>query len=141
MISLAKKSLQELRDLTITQVQWQSNATLGFTLNDGQTCKAGSYDFDKSYTVDPDKNITSIQVIIKKNESGIVQINFYSGEERLVKVGCDDDDYVEEDERRKETFEIAADEQLIGCELSYDNHYFQGVTWIKMKVPSLGEKR
>ena len=36
---------------------------------------------------------------------------------------------------RKEVFDIAADEQLIGCEISYDvGENFCGLTWFKMKV-------
>ncbi len=52
-----------------------------------------------------------------------MRINFYSGHETLVKVGWDDD-YVKRNGRRVESFEIAADEQLIGAELyhgDYDN--------------------
>ena len=50
-------------------------------------------------------------------------------------VGMNDDDYVKFSDARVETFEIAVDEQLIGCELSYDSYNsFCGVSWIKMKV-------
>ena len=34
--TLEDKSLQELRDLAITQVDWNYCTKLGFTLNDGQ---------------------------------------------------------------------------------------------------------
>ncbi len=67
-----------------------------------------------------------------------MRINFYSGQETLVKVGCDDD--VKEYGGRVETFEIAADEQLIGAELYhgevYNNgvDYFRGLTWLKCKI-------
>ena len=46
---------------------------------------------------------------------------------------------IERDGGRTETFEIAAVEQLIGCELYFfrdadtSRDYFNGVTWIKMK--------
>ncbi len=46
-------------------------------------------------------------------------MNFYSGQERLVKVGRDDDDFVKGWGKRVESFEIAADERLIGAELNY----------------------
>ncbi len=42
-------------------------------------------------------------------------MNFYSGDELLVQTGLDDDDYVKEYGGRVESFEIAADEQLIGA--------------------------
>ena len=45
-----------------------------------------------------------------------------------------DDDEVEYFGKRKETFEIYDDEQLIGCKLDHDGDYFWGVSWLKMKV-------
>ncbi len=73
------------------------------------------------------------------DEDQIIQINFYSGQETLVKVGlCDDD--VKFWGGKVESFEIAADEQLIGAEL-YHGEYgndgrdrFRGVTWLKCKI-------
>ena len=44
---------------------------------------------------------------------------FYSGEERLTHVGYPEGEYVKLWGGRVETFEIAADEQLIGCELDH----------------------
>ena len=53
MPTLAKKSWQELGNLAITQVKWKFTATLGFTLSDGKTCKAGtSNDFNDSHVFD-----------------------------------------------------------------------------------------
>ncbi len=66
-------------------------------------------------------------------------MNFYSGQETLVQVGVDDG-YVKAFGGRVESFEIAADEQLIGAELYHgelDNYgwdYFLGVTWLKCKI-------
>lgn len=87
-------------------------------LSDGESCKAGTkFEFTHSHTFNKNKKISKVDVIINKGEDLILQINFYSGEERLVLVGCSDD-WVSLDDR-VETFEISADEQLIGCELSY----------------------
>ncbi len=61
----------------------------------------------------------------------IIRINFYSGKETLVQVGEDDNNKVN---GVKESFEIAADEQLIGAELEYARIYFCGVTWYKCKI-------
>ena len=55
-------------------------------------------------------------MIIWKDETRVGQINFYSGEEKLVRVGYDDW-YVKPYAGRVEIFDIAADERLIGCEL------------------------
>ena len=109
-------------------------STLSFILNDGQSVKAGSDYFEDSQTFDPTKKITRVEVIIGKSETCIQQINFFSGEERLVTVGMDDD-YVKKYRRRVEKFEIADDEQLIGCQLDENTSgNFSGVTWLKMKV-------
>ena len=56
----------------------------------------------------------------------------YHNDERLVKMG-EDDHYVKKNGGRSETFEIADDEQLIGCELYHTSFDFLGVTWIKWK--------
>ena len=71
-------------------------------------------------------------------------MNFYHHKERLVAVGEDDDDYVAEYGGRVEVFEIADNEQLIGCRLDeYGNetvsYQFTGVTWFKMKVARFHE--
>ena len=43
--TLARKSWEELRKLTFTQMKWSSFgiAALGFTLSDDQSCKAGKH--------------------------------------------------------------------------------------------------
>ena len=67
-------------------------------------------------------------------EHSIDQINFYSGEEKLVRVGSDDEE-VKELGGRVESFDIADDERLIGCELSESKYnLLRSVTWTKMKV-------
>ena len=112
--------------------------TIGFTLNDGQTCKAGTEDCNKSHSFDPTKKITKIEVIIYKHEKMIMQINFYHHQQRLVKVGYGDGG-VKTWGGRVELFEIADDEQLIGCKLNETkvrsgDIYFCGVTWLTMKI-------
>ncbi len=75
-------------------------------------------------------------MIIRKNEDWIIRINFYSGTETLVQVGWNDDE-VKKYGGRMETFEIAADEQLIGAELYHGpdgGDYFYGLTWLKCKI-------
>lgn len=72
------------------------------------------------------------------NEQVICQINFYSGEKRLLRLG-QYDEFVKSEGGRLESFEINDDEQLIGAELyegDYDNMIsdsFLGVTWLKCK--------
>ena len=72
----------------------------------------------------------------------IIQINFWHNKKRLVKLGKKDG-FVTEYGGRKEIFEIAEDEQLIGCKLHEAIHRFEGVTqsikfigmtWIIRKV-------
>ncbi len=114
--------------------------TLEITLSNGESCTAGStYKVEESHTFDQNKKITKVEVIIRYNERCIIRINFYSGRETLVKVGMNDDE-VKEEGGRVESFEIAADEQLIGAELHHGDYnndskdYFHGVTWLKCKI-------
>ncbi len=92
----------------------------------------------KSHTFDPSKKITKIECIISKLSNWIYEINFYHGEKRLVEVHTDAKFAAIFDEK-VEVFEIAEDEQLIGCELHEKCEYiedsiFRGVTWIKIKL-------
>jgi hypothetical protein len=138
--TLANKSWQELRSLTISQVQWFENRTIGFTLNDNQSCKAGSkVNFKSIHNFDPAKKITKVECIIDDSLHFVEQINFYSYKEILVRVGWTEE--VGKYYGGKEVFDIAEDEQLIGCELDHCKRIFRGVTWIKMKVPKADSKK
>ncbi len=105
-----------MNNLSINQVEWYKDYTLSFTLSNGEYCTAGSEEVDKSHKFDPKKKISKVEVIIYSNEDSILRINFYSGQETLVNVGADDW-FVKKYGGRVEIFEIADDEQLIGCEL------------------------
>ena len=61
--------------------------SLSFTLDNGESVKAGRDDFNASHTFDPTKKITKVEVIINDAEMGIMRINFYHHEEKLVAVG------------------------------------------------------
>ena len=128
MLDIANKSVLELRSLKISQVQWWSNGTLGFTLNDGQSCKAGTFsDLIKTHVFS--EKINKIEVIIDKYEERISEINFHCQKQELVKLRWS------YDAGRKVVFEISADEQLIGCELHKEsNGNFRGLTWLKMRM-------
>ena len=90
--------------------------TLGFTLIDGQSVKVGmKWNFSKSHTFDPTKKITRVETMIDMHEDVILRINFYHHGERLVAVGLRKDADVEVRGGRVEVFDIADDEQLIGC--------------------------
>ena len=104
-------------------------------LNDGQSCKAGQkFDVHKSHIFDPTKKITRVRVIISKGEIFFNQISFYHHQERLVTVGWSDQ-MVKKEKGRMVIFNIADDEQLIGCELDQCEKHLRGVTWLKIKVP------
>jgi len=76
-------------------------------------------------------------VILWKPEFEILQINFYSGQERLAEVGRSDA-YVKYRGSRVESFEIADDESLIGCKLYEDDKkLLAGLTWMKIKMPKV----
>ena len=105
-------SLQKIRNLAITKVQWNCNYTLGFTLSDGKTCRAGtSFDFNRRYVFKQSKKITKIETTIDKDEQAIEQIKFYSHKEVLCEVGHDDDSYTMKNcAGRVVAFEITDDE-------------------------------
>ncbi len=121
--NLTVKELINLTNLTIKRVEWNDMATLSFTLSNGEHCSAGSRrKVNKSRTFDPKKKITKVEVIIFCNEWYITRMNFYSGQETLVQVGLNGS--FKQENNRVEIFEIAADEQLIGAELQYENYNF-----------------
>ena len=114
-------------------MQWTDVFTIGFTLNDGQNCKAVNDNFKSFHTFDPNKKITRIETIISSDEYVIAQINFYHNEERLVATGKSDSVMSERGGVRV-IFDIAANEQLIGCEIHKCEKFFRGVTWLKLKI-------
>ena len=81
-----------------------------------------------------------IECLICRYESAICQINFYHRKELLVKTGWTDKQIKEYHNNlgRREIFQIADDEQLIGCQLDEGLirgvNRFIGVTWLKMKT-------
>ncbi len=141
MTTLEDLTLEELRNLGITQVEFCDLQTLCFTLSNGQTCKAGTHGFQKRHNFDPSKKITKVVMIIGQMEQDIIQIKFYSYAETLVKLGRYDDEEMEWYGERVEVFEICEDEKLIGCKLDegklFDGLNFYGVTWIKMQIPKM----
>ena len=128
-------SFDQISTMRVTEVLWYDCLTLGFKLSDGQTCRSGPlHNFNHSHTFDPQKKITRVDVVIHEEETFLIQINFYSGQELLVAVGRNDK-WVKFCGGRVETFEIAADETLLGCELDYCKNFSRGVTWLKWKQP------
>ena len=138
MPTLENKNVSELRNLTVTQIKWSKPDALSLTLSDDQSCEARRRfgGFTDSHTFDPAKKITKIEVIIHKYDSDILSIDFYHYHQALVSVKYSDDWYIEDYRGRVEVFNIADDEQLIGCKLDKisSNNSFKGVTWIKIQV-------
>jgi hypothetical protein len=98
-------SYQELKSLHLKIVEWNCFFTLGITLSNGESCTAGSnYKVNQSHSFDPNKKITKVEVIISKDEDCLLQINFYSGKETLVKVGWPDYSLVKQYGVRVESF-------------------------------------
>ena len=94
--------------------------SFGITIDNGESVKSGSFNFKSSHVFDQSKKITKIVTTVRENEVVIAQINFFSGEELLCEVG-----WTGYYNGRVESFEIAADEQLIGAEL-YNQTYEDG---------------
>ena len=92
--TLDGKSIQELSKLAFEKVQWEDYLflTFGITLNNGESVKSGTdVEFNTSHTLDQSKNITKIVTTVGKREEYILQINFFSGEERLCTLGSSDE--------------------------------------------------
>ena len=72
-------------------MNWNDWHKLGFTLGDGQSCKAGTKNnFNFNHVFDPSKKITRIECVLHMDETNICQINFYHHKQRLVDVGWED---------------------------------------------------
>ena len=126
-------SLEVSRHLCITRIDWNGSHTLRFILRYGQFCKAGVNDSIEGHSFDPAKKITRVECFIDLFEENLDQINFYSGAERLVFLGMDDDCH-NDSGRRQEVFDIATDKVLIGCKSDIINTQYVSMTWLKTKV-------
>ena len=64
MTTFLKKSEVDIKNLTITKVEWAGRCvTLGFSLSDGQSVKAGpTPGFNESHIFNPAKKITRVEV-------------------------------------------------------------------------------
>ena len=72
-------TLDQLTKLTITKVQWYQDYChiLGFTMSDGQTCKAGTNcDYNNSFDFCADIKIVKVEFFLT-NDKYMGQINFY----------------------------------------------------------------
>ena len=67
MQTITIKSLEELRKLRIKQVSWNNAFTLGLTLSDAQTCKAGS-NYSSHHTFDKTDKIIKVKCIVHDSE-------------------------------------------------------------------------
>jgi hypothetical protein len=64
-------TLEQIRNLSITKVQWYQDCvvTLGFTLSDGQTCRAGTLDYNRSFDFPADQKIVKVEVTLNRDGS------------------------------------------------------------------------
>ena len=91
LLRLKEKTLETVRMLKITQIQWNDFASIGFTLSDGSFCKAGNKEFNQSHTFSAGDRITSVSVVMARYDRDIFQINFYCGNYKIVQIGKPDD--------------------------------------------------
>ena len=123
-------------NLRLKQAKWNTNNPIHLELSNGQFIKAGTnQSFTETHTFDAKKKINRVEVIIKKGETMILWINFYSCQQTLVKVG-ENDKWVILEGEKLESFEIDNCQQLIGCKVYSHNYSCKtfDFTWIKMKV-------
>jgi hypothetical protein len=131
---LTKKSFEELKNLKITKIEAHIDNihTFGMTLSDGLACKAGTEypNYNNCFYIDPTKPIAKIEMIMHTNDNLLGQINFFDKNgDYLYKMG--NDAYAT---GRRETFLIADNERLIGCEIDYGAKYVSGITFIKWTI-------
>jgi hypothetical protein len=133
--TLPFKNLEELRKLAIAKVKWSGIllTELGLVLSDGQSFNAGIKDMNESKTFEISKKITKVECLLDTDERVFLGIFFYHGKERLISLRFGFFPGTGYSEKR-EVFDIAENEQLIGCELNHRLTNFFGVTWIKMKL-------
>jgi hypothetical protein len=101
------------------------------TLGDGTTIKAGQ---TATSTVQLPENLYKIETIITKDEYDIYQMKFY-GSSGVVTIGNTNSSL---GPGRVETFNLAAGEELIGCELYWDTTWTvsRGIEWIRWRRPA-----
>ena len=116
---LTIKNVKELRTLKIKNVWCIGTKKIGFTLSDGQPSKQGIIPKCFGHSFDPAKKITRVECFIDTDEESFDKISFYSEQQRLYTIG-DSEDEEKLNDNRKEVFDIADDEVLIGCELDHD---------------------
>ncbi len=134
MAILTKKTFEELKNLNITKIEayMYGIATFGMTLSDGSACKAGTAypNYNTCFIIDPTKPIAKIEMIMQIEETILGQINFFDKNGgNLCKIGVDGNAT-----GRRETFVIAENERLIGCEIDYGKNYVSGITFIKWTI-------
>jgi hypothetical protein len=72
MVVVSKKSIDELKKLRVSKIagHWSNLVTVSITLNDGQTCQAGTlHACSNFFDVDETKHICKIEVIMYKEEN------------------------------------------------------------------------
>ena len=73
---ITKKTLKQLKNLSITQVKWYPTTKFGLTTSDGQTCLAGGDGSYRTHTFNPSEKITSVVCLIDRDEKNILKISF-----------------------------------------------------------------
>jgi hypothetical protein len=102
---------------------------MGFTLNDGSSCKVGTNNFNNSWELPETLKLTKIEVVLSSPNPHIGQIVFHDKSGIVKKLGSDQ--YAN---GTKEVFELAENERWIGCELEHSTAYLMGITLLKWKV-------
>ena len=87
------------------------------------------HDYNNCFEINETKHICMIEIIFTKEEQFLGQIIFFDKDGTLYKLGSDGNAT-----GRKETFQIAENERLIGCELDHGNNYVMGITFIKWTI-------
>jgi len=129
--ALAQRSVEQLQALRLARIDWRNDEAetdvFSLTLNDGSTCKAGSFDYTKSHVFSDDDKISKVVVFEKPNAAVIEKLVFFDGEKVLV------DTFPKGNELgRKHVFRVGPSEQLVSADLIKCDKYFRGISFVKL---------
>ncbi len=132
MDKLKAKSVDEIRALRLSKLESYADSnylrTLLVKMSDDSEGKGGTSTFISSITLDESTTIRKIEVVFHSNENFIWKMSFYNETGLFLELG------VLTANGRKETFDLAANERLIGFELDHGSNNLIGITFLKWTI-------
>lgn len=135
MVPDLSEPIEKLRGLKLAKIQtcnpdgdWITSLVM--TLNDGQSCKAGTtYAVNNTYSFTPSAVIRDVEIHIHASEDVISNLVFIFQDGTRKRFGAE----IYLGRGRVETYSLGVDEQLIGAELQYSKDYLMSISFITLK--------